>query len=112
MITLTNRIASVAARAVDEKGAPVSDALVVLLPANRLRWRAGSALPLVTQRDGTAAGFRVPGDYLAAAVVPQDMSRAWRSSDVVKAIAERARPVTLREGENRIEVAVVRLPEG
>lgn len=112
VITLTNRIASVAARAVDEKGAPVSDALVVLLPVDRSRWRAGSARPLVTQRDGTATGSRVPGDYLAAAVVSQDMSRAWRSSDVVKAIAERARPVTLREGENRIEVAVVRLPEG
>jgi Carboxypeptidase regulatory-like domain len=100
-IVVTNQSAQVSARVVDAEGRRQTDCLVWLAPTDRTRW--GERLMFLENwKDDAIWGFRRPGEYLVAAVGPDDAARlralGTRGFDLIARVAEK---ITLAEGERR-----------
>jgi len=110
-LTITNRITSISGAVRDARGASTDIASVVLIPADRTAWVAGTRgeHQLRIQRavgrysfDGLPAG-----DYLVAAVDDAQMMD-WSRASAVAAIAARATRVTVLDGEQKTLDLVIR----
>jgi hypothetical protein len=110
VVVLTNRSASVTAKLRGPDGPPGTDAAVVLIPLDPA---TGAALENAAVRPILAEGslglpLVRPGDYLIAAVAPEDVSGTLTS--VVPHVARVARRITLAPREHRaIDLDLVRL---
>jgi hypothetical protein len=113
VVVLTNRSASVTARLRGSAGLSKTNAAVVLIPLD-----AATGAPLenaVVRPIGAEGPFGLPlvrpGDYLIAAVAPEDVSEPQAS--VARRVAPVAQRITLAAGEHRaIELDVVRASRG
>jgi hypothetical protein len=110
-VTLTNRTARGAARAIDADGQPVPNAVVLVLPASPARWKAGFSGPHAADKTGDIAlRPRVPGDYLIAALRGDDAVRLMRNPEGITELAARAQRITFTEGDHpRVDVRIVHL---
>jgi hypothetical protein len=110
-VTLTNRTARGAARAIDADGQPVPNAVVLVLPASPARWTAGFSGPHAAGKTGDIAlRPRVPGDYLIAALRGDDAVRLMRNPEGITELAARAQRITFTEGDHpRVDVRIVNL---
>ena len=112
VIVLSDRSATLFARPVDADGKPRTDAVVVLVPVDATRWKR---MPLnrmpVRHKDGffELAGQR-PGEYFAAALTMQDLTRVSREFGTLEPLAKIGRRIRLEQGEPlRIDLAVTAL---
>jgi len=101
-VVLTNRLCTLTAAVQDDRGAPVSDAIVIVFADDAERWGYPSRFVAVARQPGGTDPYKIttlpPGRYLAAAI-PFDP----QGDPMDPALLERLRPdaerVTLTEGE-------------
>ena len=112
-ITISNRGGRVRARVRDADGRPVSEAMVVLLPADADRRRATfPSIPRSVTGDVLDLGVFRPGDYLAIASPVADVLRHWRSFRHLDALASRGTPLVVRAGEEiLVDLPLIRAAE-
>lgn len=112
-VLVTNRVAKPAIRVTDDAGHPVTAYQVVVLPADPARWNGVLAgLPDAPSRDGVSKlGPTLPGDYLVAAITPDDYRVLAHRPSRIDTLRSIARRVTFAEGDERIlELHLTRLP--
>jgi hypothetical protein len=111
VIVLSNRSATLRARAIGPDGKLAPDGVVVVLPADPRRW---NAMPYFDEPALDKEGFvtmpgRAPGDYIAAAVTLEDLMGLIAQGATLEPIARAGRRITLVEGETlTIEVPLSR----
>jgi hypothetical protein len=113
-LTVTNRTAAIVARPVDDTGRATTNAAILFGPRDPAGWKLGIVGHYPLSADGTVSiRMRPPGEYLIAAVAAEDVAHGrTRTDDDLKAIAERAQPIVLREGPPPLaDVRVVKLRE-
>ena len=101
-VVLTNRVSTLTVAVQDDRGAPVSDAMVIVFADDAERWRYPSRFVTVARPTAAADPYKIttlpPGRYLAAAI-PFDP----QADPLDPALLERLRPdaerVTLTDGE-------------
>ena len=111
-IVLTNRVAQPSIRVTDQQGAPVTAYQVVAVPADPARWKLALAVvPGAPTRDGILkAGAMLPGDYLFAALPPDELLMLMRDPARIDALAGAGTRVALQERDERtIELRLVTL---
>jgi protocatechuate 3,4-dioxygenase beta subunit len=114
-IVVTNQVATPLVRVVDEPGAPAASYEVVAFPSDRARWKQPTLRH--QQRESTAKngvvklGPLVPGEYLVAALSPEDSRLLAMDPTRVESLAPLATRVTFSKEENRtLELHVTALP--
>jgi hypothetical protein len=111
-LVVTSRVASLTAKAVDDRGEQIL-ASIVAVPANPRRW----AFPfIVGQGDARAGAVKlgpmVPGDYFVAALPLEDMVVIARDPSRLAALATVGTKVTLEAGDTRLlTLRVTPLPD-
>jgi hypothetical protein len=116
-VRVTNRVARVTPIVLDAAGEPVTAAIVMLVPADPVRWKA--AVPLsnrtmvpMSSRPGAQRAACRPGDYIIAAISPGDL-RGPLDIQVIRRLVAGGRSITLKAGDDiRIDVPLVSLSEG
>lgn len=100
--TLNGRV-----RTADKDGKPISDAAVVLVPADPRRWSWSGLQTLAsTDLDGTFETTTTPGDYLVF-VLPADERPRTLTADELRRFSGGAQHVSLRAGQTaQIELTV------
>ncbi len=98
-IVLSDRSADAKLRVIDGDGRPLDDAIVVLLPTDPAKRKN----PLLTTQPVGKSGraeFKglKPGSYLAVAITPEDLTKAWRLAGHREALAAIGQAITLVEG--------------
>jgi hypothetical protein len=111
-IVATNHAATPTAHVTDDQGQPVTSYQVLLIPPDPARWRSGSVTNMGTpSRDGVMKlGAKLPGEYLAAALSPDDYFLLMRDPARIESLAAVAQRVTLAEGDQTLELRLIRLP--
>jgi Carboxypeptidase regulatory-like domain len=118
-IVVTNRVARPAVRVTDDQGRPVTSYRLSLLPADPARWDGWIARnSSVPDRDGLIKlDPIVPGDYLLAALTPDDYSLvdALRFPDRplkrIRDLAAVSTRITFREGDGQtVDLRMTTLP--
>ena len=113
-IVLTNRIARVTLRAIDESGAPAR-ALVFVLPADPARRRLGASVPLPVGAEGRSPEvLMLPGDYIVLALAPEPsaVSAVMRNAESANEAAARGQRITVKEGDAvAVDVRVQKAPQ-
>lgn len=110
VVTLTQQVAEVSGRMVDERGQAMPDYFVILYPANQdwWGWRARRILQTRPGHDGT---FRFaslpPGDYLLAAVTDVDQNE-WFDAEFLKSLIASSIRVSVAAGEKKVQTIQVR----
>lgn len=101
-LTLTDRTTDVSGRVMDERGQPVTDAAVILLPAEPMDPLVASRLTRVLRPDPTTGRFQIrnlrPGRYVAGAVEYLEPGRQY-APEFQKELRRGAREFTVGEGE-------------
>jgi protocatechuate 3,4-dioxygenase beta subunit len=101
-LVLTNRLSTLTVTVQDERGAPVSDAMVIVFADDAERWRYPSRFVAVARPTGSTDPSKIttlpPGRYLAAAIAfdPQGDSM---DPALLERLRPDAEPVTLTDGE-------------
>lgn len=113
-IVVTNRVARLTVRPLDDKGQPMPTALIVLMPADARR-SSGFTLtnePALPDGSVTFPPLR-PDEYLVSAIVPEHGRELLRRRrELTEAVRSRAQRITLApEAHSTVDVRVIRLPE-
>jgi hypothetical protein len=118
-VRVTNRVARLTPIILDENGKPTMAAMVVLVPADPARWKGGvvalwERIVAMPSRNAEARPSMCrPGEYIIAAVSPEDLRDGLQSMDAIKTLAERGQRITLKEdADYRPEVRIVKLTRG
>jgi len=110
-LTITNRVTSVSGAVRDTQGAPSDIASVVLIPADRSAWVAGTRgehqLRIMRAVGQYMFNGLPAGDYLVAAVDDAAMAD-WPKASTIATVAARATRVTVLDGEQKTVDLVVR----
>jgi hypothetical protein len=110
-IVLSNRAAHVTAQVRDADGKAVPGAVVLLIAADPGRRRNPNIAGRRWGDEVIELGPQRPGDYLAVAVLPHDVTRVWREPGMLETVAMTALAVTLREDEHRtLDLRLLSLP--
>jgi Carboxypeptidase regulatory-like domain len=112
-IHLTKRVATPSVHVTTPDGTPVTSYQVVLLPRDSARWQnAVVGAWLQPSADGVVSlGPRMPGDYLLAALSPNDYRLLVDDAERISSLAPLATPVILVEGESRtFDLQLTKLP--
>lgn len=99
-ISITNRVTQIDGQVLDEKGAPVGEATVLLFPADADRWYENSRAIRATRPDQQGrwqVKAMKPGDYLAVALDYVEVD-AWQDPDYLESLRRHAERVTIHEG--------------
>jgi hypothetical protein len=103
-VLLTDRVTEVTGRLADSRNAAVTDATVVIFPADEDKWTFGSRYIRAARpdQDGrfTIRGLPPYADYLAIAVQGLEDGQAG-DPDFLTAVRDDATALTLKEGETR-----------
>ena len=113
-VVLTNRFPTVTASLRDDKGAPVSDGVLILFPEDAASWAEDLRL-VRAGRPGQNGAIVLravrPGNYLAAAV-PSATSSLWNDPEYLESLRPQAKPVALKDNEPAQIDVVVKTPGG
>jgi hypothetical protein len=101
-ITLTDRVVRLLGDVTDRSARPVSNALVVLFPADRARWQASRLIRTTfsNQRGRYELSDLPAGDYRVAAVATLPR-RAWMDPAVLDRLWPSSAPVRLQEDQQQ-----------
>jgi hypothetical protein len=116
VVTFSNRLATIAGRVTDSRGAIDPSAVVMVIPADPALWVDVGAYSRRhregrTKRDGTFSFSSLPaGDYLLAAV-PQD-ALDWTNPELLPELSRIATRTSLDEGGHVTVNLTVRRPGG
>jgi hypothetical protein len=105
LVTMTDRRTELTGMLQTPAGTPAPDYFIIAFPSDAALWRAGSRR-VKTARPATDGAFVIrdlpPGDYLIAAltdVTPSD----WNDPNFLRRAAAGGVPVTLGEGERKVQ---------
>jgi protocatechuate 3,4-dioxygenase beta subunit len=113
-IALTNRGARVSGRITDDRGAPASDARVMLLSADPARWKTLNPSGVAGAMPKADGSFQLgpvrAGEYLIIAIGLDDGPRMPMDVEYVERVARNAQRITLVENEQHtIDLRVAKL---
>jgi hypothetical protein len=111
-IVVTNEVAWASVRVTDARGEPVTSYVPIVIPADPKRRLFSITADGMPSRDGVVKlGPALPGDYLIAAVGPDDYWLLQRQPDRLDDLAPLAQRVTLVEGKGQVvDAPLVVLP--
>jgi len=111
-ITVTDRVVRLVGTVTDRSARPVSSALVVAFPEDRLRWQAARLIRTTFshQQGRYELGYLPAGDYRFVAVTTLPR-RAWTDPAVLDRLWPSSMPVRLQEGQQQaLSLRVVPAP--
>ena len=105
VITFSDRRSELTGRVIDDAGKPDPAAVVLVFPADYRTWIEHGLAPMAARAEGvsqlgTFAIAMKPGEYLAAAVDEATL-QTWARPGTIEAIARRATPVSITQGESK-----------
>jgi hypothetical protein len=111
-VSLVRAGAGVAGRLIDQKDLPVFDRKVLIFPADREQWTAGTSRVRWAQPDsmGRFEIDQLPAGRYLLAVIADATSEAW-SSSLLEGLVNEALPVVLKPGERLAQTFRVSLSE-
>jgi hypothetical protein len=105
VVTFSDRHTEITGTLDAAPGVPAPDHFIVALPEDRALWWSGSRR-FQSTRPGTDGRYRFvdlpPGDYLLAALTDLDED-TWRTREVLEQLAPAGVPLTLGEGERKVQ---------